>query len=456
MYWKKLVIFFILIISSISPLLATTDGTPPNELCKAESYVVGFFNGVWNTKFEANSATRDFKGIIGEKYNNKNVEYETFLNTSGVIDGDGATAFQDIAEVFIQRAEEIELDLGNNFEIFWSAISGDSDGFFSKITNIFGATSNLLVDSLADLYTEISTESAALISKIASNPPTQEDYIKHSTRIKDLALKGNKLLLIAHSQGNLFVNNAYDAAIDIEGYSADNIGIVHIAPASSIVNGPHILANIDVVINGLRVFGNSTVPNVTVKLPFSHLRTDPSGHMLFPTYLNQNLATYVQVKSHIDSEMDRLIQPEQIAEIGAFTVILVWNGSGDVDLHTFEPDGSQVYYRDKTGSVGYLDVDNTVSDGPEHYYASCDPDMLDTGIYKIGINNYAGAEGRTATIQVSTPYIANLYTGRKVLSTERGRAGNLSPEAMATVTVKTNQDGNYEISASQFGSCQEC
>ncbi len=441
---------------SISPLLASTDGTPPDKLCKNESYIVGFFNGIWNTEWEASTATRYFKEIIGEKYNNQNVEYETFLNHSGKTDGDGATAFQDIAETFIQRAEEIELDLGNNFEIFWSAISGDSDGFLKKITNILGATSGLLTGTLSDLYTGISTESAALISKIASNPPTQEDYIKHSTRIKNLALQGNKLLLIAHSQGNLFVNNAYHAALSIENYSADNIGIVHIAPASSITNGPHILANIDAVINGLRVFGNSTVPNVTVTLPFSHLKTDPSGHMLFPTYLNKNLATYTQVKKHIDSELARLIQPEKMAEIGAFTVILTWNGKGDVDLHTFEPKGYQVYYMDKTGSVGYLDVDNTVAEGPEHYYASCDPDMLDTGTYKIGINNYDEAEGRTATVQVSTPYIADLYTGSKVLGIERGHSGNFSPEAMATVTIKTNQDGNYIISASQFGSCQEC
>lgn len=434
----------------VSPLKSFAAPVSSDKLCSSESYVVGFFNGVWNTEAEAILATSTLERMIGSEIDGENVEYETFYNNTG--SEVNASGFQDIAEVFIQRAEEIEPDFGEHFEVFWSAISGDADGFLAKALNVLTsdastATSELVAGLLSDLYTEISTESAALLSNILSDPPTQQDYERHSTRIKTLALQGNRLLLVAHSQGNLFVNNAYQAALTVENFSSENIGVVHIAPASSVTNGPHILANIDAVINGLRAFGLSTIPEITVDLPISHLLEDPSGHMLVPTYLNTSLATYDQVENSVSSEIERLVQPIATAEIGSFTATLTWNGAGDVDLHTFEPAGSHVYYSDRTGVVGYLDVDNTSANGPEHYFASCDPNILENGTYQIGVNNYSRADGRTAVIQISTPYVADLATKSVTLSTAEGSSGNDNPAILIGVTVTRDIDGNVDISA---------
>jgi uncharacterized protein YfaP (DUF2135 family) len=49
-----------------------------------------------------------------------------------------------------------------------------------------------------------------------------------------------------------------------------------------------------------------------------------------------------------------------------------------------------------------LDTDNTVSLGPEHYFASCDPAILQAGTYQIGINNFRSADNETAIIQVAS------------------------------------------------------
>src|SRR4051812_49224307 len=46
--------------------------------------------------------------------------------------------------------------------------------------------------------------------------------------------------------------------------------------------------------------------------------------------------------------------------------------------------------RDPTGAAGFLDVDNTVANGPEHYFASCDPLAVEVGTYRIAVANYAG------------------------------------------------------------------
>lgn len=435
---KKLIKSVFLFALVTTPLTSLAGAVSPDKLCKSESYVVGFFNGVWNTEAEAILATSALEKMIGSDIDGQRVEYETFYNHTG--SSMNATWYQDISEVFIQRAEEIEPGFGENFEIFWSAISGDADGFLAKATSVLTtdlatATSELVAGLLSDMYTEISTESAAFLSNMVSNPPTQQDYQRHSTRIKTLALQGNKLLLVAHSQGNLFVNNAYNSALTVRNFSSENIGVVHIAPASSITNGPHILADIDAVINGLRIFGLSTIPDITVNLPLSHLLEDPSRHKLIPTYLNTTLATYNQVNSSINSEIGRLIQPVATGEIGSFTATLTWNGMGDVDLHTFEPSGSQVYYSNRNGVVGFLDVDNTSADGPEHYFASCDANILENGTYQIGVNNYSGADGRTAVIQISTPYVADLATKTLVLGAAEGSAGNSNPDILINVTV---------------------
>ena len=47
-------------------------------------------------------------------------------------------------------------------------------------------------------------------------------------------------------------------------------------------------------------------------------------------------------------------------------------------------------------------MDNIIGYGPEHYFASCDRARLQPGEYVIGLANYKGAEGRTATVQVAS------------------------------------------------------
>jgi hypothetical protein len=433
--------YILILIIGLNPSLSFAS----NSICKSDGYVVGFFNGVWNTRAEALLATAAIRGVIGTEYNEETVSYETFYNHTG--SSVDASMFQDVAEVFIQRAEEISPDFAGRFDVFWSTLSGDSDSFWGKVRDIIGGTNELLEGLIEDLYTEISTEVVANISEILSDPPTQSDYERHSTRIKTLATQGTKLILVAHSQGNLFVNNAYNAATSLSNFSNDNIGVIHIAPASSITNGPHVLANLDFVINGLRTFGNHSVPEVTVDIPTSHLLTDPSGHTLIPTYLNTSLDTFGQVKGHLDSEIAKLITPVALGEIGSFTATLQWNGSGDVDLHTFEPSGDHVYWIEKAGQVGYLDVDNTSGYGPEHYFASCDADVLQEGTYSIGVNNYSGADGRTATVQVSTTSIADLVTKSVTLGESRGGAGDDDPIMLININVSKDSEGNFSISS---------
>ncbi|MCC4791182.1 YfaP family protein [Vibrio splendidus] len=413
-------------------------------VCEVPGYVVGFFNGVWNTKNEAKLATFEFQKQIGNEYNSEPVAYETFYNVTG--SSVSASAFQDIAEVFIQRAEEIDPDLGGRFDIFWSAITGGgADGFLDKVYNIVSAPSDLVLGLLTELYDWASSQTVALVSQLFSSPPTASDYARHNTRIQTLGTQGAKMLFIAHSQGNLFANNAYNAALELDNLDESNLGVVHIAPASPQLNGPYTLADLDLVINGLRAVG--TVPDTNVSIPVSHLEVDPSGHTLIQTYLNTYLQPAGMIRNDLQSELASLQTPEAIASTGSFTATLSWNGLGDVDLHTFEPNGMQVYYQNRVGNVGELDVDNTSGYGPEHYFATCDRDNLELGVYSIGVNNYARAEGRIATVQISTGSISDVLTKSVTLGEAQGSSENANPLHMMNVVVSENDSGGIEIGA---------
>ncbi|MEZ8216081.1 MULTISPECIES: YfaP family protein [Vibrio] len=153
------------------------------------------------------------------------------------------------------------------------------------------------------------------------------------------------------------------------------------------------------------------------------------------------------IRNDLQSELASLQTPEAIASTGSFTATLSWNGLGDVDLHTFEPNGMQVYYQNRVGNVGELDVDNTSGYGPEHYFATCDRDNLELGVYSIGVNNYARAEGRIATVQISTGSISDVLTKSVTLGEAQGSSENANPLHMMNVVVSENDSGGIEIGA---------
>lgn len=264
----------------------------------SKSYTLGFFNGVWNTYDQANVGRDKLKLLIGEKYNNEPVKYEAFYNHTGK--SVGATALQDLAETFIQRSAEIDAsgELGKRFEYFWEFIGSSKPTFIDKIKGIVPKL-NALFDSL---YTAIVTNLVGAISYMNSNPPTEADYASHNAKLDTLAANGEKLMLVAHSQGNLFVNHAYDHILPV--VTKNRVAVAHIAPASPTLRGDYLLADIDIVINAMRLQGLSSVPAGNLPLPFS--KADASGHTLIGTYLDETREGRGKVKTMIKGEMDTL------------------------------------------------------------------------------------------------------------------------------------------------------
>lgn len=266
-----------------------------------KSYTLGFFNGVWNTAREASDGKEALQDLVGSTYNNEPVKYENFYNHTGAtVDSNG---LQDLAETFIQRSAEIDAsgEMGKRFEYFWEFLGSSKPTFLDKIKGIFPNAISLF-DAL---YTTFTTKLAAIISGILSNPPTEADYATHNAQLDALAADGQKLMLVAHSQGNLFMNHAYDHILPV--VTKNRVAAAHIAPASPTLHGEHVLTNIDLVINALRIQGVDSVPANNLDLNSSS--DDVSGHTLIGTYLDGTRDGRVKVKTMIESAMEKLKCP---------------------------------------------------------------------------------------------------------------------------------------------------
>lgn len=420
---------FLLIVLSASPFsFSKTDSG-----CQTQDVGFGYFNGVGNLPSDSVRSLSEFKEIYGNKYSETGdtIRYEPFYNHTDNL-------FVDVAETFNQRFLSSEEDLENRWELFWSALSGNEQ-WTQKIDSLGGSLSGLSDDVRDYIGSALSAELLSLAGD--PDPGTQIVLQEHRSRLDSWVVEGKKILLVGHSQGNLFMNKAYDHLLSERDESS--LSAVHIAPASKDLHGPHTIADKDLVIKKLLNTAVSvpdattTIPGYLQRPPGPYGNTDIKGHSLLSIYLNRSLDTFSRISGHVRSALLNMELPNSQGEDGLFTVTLTWDGAGDVDLHVYEPNSSHVFYSDKQGDSGYLDVDNTVSYGPEHYFATCNPERIQAGNYQIGVANYRGAKGRKATLQVSSLEDGPLGTRSVVL----GESTGSSPSNMVfDVLIKQDLD----------------
>ena len=265
------------------------------------------------------------------------------------------------------------------------------------------------------------------------------DLRRHVQCYKTVLMEGSRVLVVGHSQGNLYANSAYTIlANDSDDLPMDAFGLVAVATPSSLVagGGPHITRTDDLVIDAVRFFYSGTLRgNVTN----DNTDSDWKHHSFIDSYLDGDRSGPMIISSVL-SKANSLSWPTPMVGSGPISVTLTWGDQPDVDLHVFEPDGSHVYYAALQGTSGYLDYDDVTSFGPEHYYVvSCD--TLAAGTYRVGVNYYRGSAPETASVQIQAGDIIKVYSIS--LSQAEGSAGNANPESVANVEVVGDPVNGY-------------
>ncbi|WP_210499428.1 YfaP family protein [Vibrio crassostreae] len=411
-----------------------------------ETYIY-FANGVDNEYDDVLKVVRLLKDEYENQLNgladNEKYQFSDAYNyTQGVL--------KDILQVFKQKQDELGVNDDNfhTFQLYEMVKAGlTSDEIririllMTHLTDNTGLAAKITDSALNELEQAIDD---AIVQVLADQRTVNEESV---TKYETALQSGKRVIILAHSQGNLFTNSAITSVMQRNPQFVESIASIGVAsPADSVIGAnKYITAEDDRVIQALALLENVLPLNLdNDPSVFNDFRTI-SNHEFIKDYFDDRLVS----KTWIDGEVVRLATnlpyPSELAGEGALRASMSWGAEPDVDLHVFEPDGTHVHYRNRVGTSGELDVDDTNSFGPENFFVECNDIML--GTYSIGVNYYSGNAPEKAEITLFLGDGQSVKPRTKTLSSERGSDGNDNPEIMFEVNVSENENGlvTYEI-----------
>ena len=267
----------------------------------------------------------------------------------------------------------------------------------------------------------------------------------HVKTYQNVIAEGKKVILVAHSQGNLFGNQAYNF---LSTYERRSFGMVSVSNVDNNVLGDASAAALYTTLNNDKVIlaliaaqlGLPTSP----MLPNTENQADNGdflGHSFVGSYMVENSQSETQITGDIIALLESLYTPSQVVDPGIITVSLTWGVAPDIDLHVYEPNGTQVNFMNSQGISGALDYDDRYRFGPEHYRVlTCD--MLEEGIYHVALDYYYGSEPETATVQIMAGHLVRTF---HVPMSSSYYGSEWYPELVANVRVLEGENGGYDF-----------
>lgn len=370
------------------------------SFCVDKEAVVVYGNGVNNTLAAVEHSIATIKAELKARFPQERFDRLDF----GTAYNPTAGLLSDLLEAFIQ-------DQQTDTSQFWRILAG----------LVF--MPEALAQAFEDLATAIDEDA------LVANPTLQD----HVSFYKAQILEGKKVLLVAHSQGTLFANQAF---FNLTAEEQDGFGIVSAALVDSFVAGGGVYTTLteDAVVLALTAVKTAAglpaplLPNVTNStLPLPSV----AAHFFRTSYLSAGSNSRAKLFGDMVATLDALVEPPPTAQEGIITVTLTWGVQPDVDLHVFEPNGTHVYYANLTGPSGFLDVDDVTSFGPEHYFVDCP--TLETGTYGVAVNYFRGDGPEDARVLIKAGFITRGFN--VALSFAVGSAGDNSPISVANINV---------------------
>ncbi|WP_169307145.1 YfaP family protein [Ferrimonas sediminicola] len=398
---------------------------------------VYFANGI-NTRYADAQIASDtlrsqYKRRLESQQENSSYQFFPAYNLS-----QGFTT--DVIQVFQQKLHE-DPDGSIAYMVYDMLQAGLSNDAIRQTVAIAVTDGYLLAATLTDELLDQLADTMAQIAADALKDLVQVNDL-HSGLYADALLNGKRVLIVAHSQGNLFTNTSVARVIEMLPDHSNSIGYFGVAsPAARTVNGAgYVTADDDRVIQLLRATETVLPANIDNDPGLFDDPRDFLNHGFLESYLDSRLKSRERIDDGIAKLADTLAYPSLIAGEGAIRATLTWGEQPDVDLHVFEPGGAHVYYRRPMGSDGTLDVDDTNGFGPENYYVACD--AVSPGTYDIGVNYFRGSATETASV---TLYLGNGTTfGPRQLSLtdDQGSSGDDGPKPAFSLTVSDDGQGN--------------
>ena len=274
---------------------------------------------------------------------------------------------------------------------------------------------------------------------------TTDSLRDHVNTYRTAIAEGKKVVLVAHSQGNLFGNQAFSLLNSREKQSFGMVSVANVdsnvlgnntaeAPYSTLKNDKVIIA---IIASQIVLPSKPMAPN-TENLAESE---DSLGHSFIDSYMVEGSVSETQITGDIVSVLGNLATPSRIVESGVITVSLTWGSEPDIDLHVYEPNGTKVSWYNLQGISGALDRDDRSGWGPEHYHVpGCD--TLEEGIYQIALDYFKGDGPEVATIQLEAGILVRTF---EIPMASEYYGTSTYPKLVANIVVKGSENGGYEF-----------
>lgn len=288
-------------------------------------------------------------------------------------------------------------------------------------------------------------------SSAAANPPSVAGVTHLAQALRHDILSGRRVVVVAHGQGNTYVNSALVA---LSASQRARCGVVALAspipyadPASFGHFAPLTLKH-DAV---LQVPGALPANLVNQWTEFFELpcANDPALCVLEDAYLS--VAIHGFDLGYLGNNTSRTAVLGAIAAAataipaapllgqGILQVTLDTIVDAVVTLHVFEPGGEEVDFTHTEGSIGQMDVTHLNGGKVENYYV-CQPARLQPGKYDVFIDNFEQA------ISIGDAASVLIRAGDQVRERSFVLKGSQDPALIPVARIKIAQDGTATLS----------
>ena len=401
-------ILYLLITCLLGGILVAETSTA--SICDTKETVIFFGNGIKTIEKKAYESRNIIQKHLKSKFTPE--EFKTL---------EFAIAYNGTHTLPLDLLESVIQILTGNISKFWRYFFG--------------------LDPIPEWFAENFILLAGMLDK--SGLLTTDSLAKHVNTYKTVIAEGKKVILVAHSQGNLFGNQSYNLLDSREQQSFGMVSVANVdnnVLGSNSVDSPYTTLESDKVILAL-IAAQLALPTSPMQPNTENFPATDNfwGHSFIDSYMVEESNSANRITGDIAAVLDGLAIPSQVIESGVLTVSLTWGSEPDVDLHVYEPNGMHVYWDNMYGLSGALDRDDRSGWGPEHYHvASCN--TLEEGIYTIGLDYFKGYNREVATLQIQAGQIMRTYE-IPMASEYYGSSGY--PEAVANILVKPGDNSGF-------------
>ena len=284
--------------------------------------------------------------------------------------------------------------------------------------------------------------------------------------IIEKVLSGHRVVVVSHSQGNLFAEAVYSvmvaqmtaqqrAAVNFVGVASVASTIPKDAAYTSFVQDEAISAY-EVLYGAAKArnFDALRLENGVAVEMSNAVGWDETCHNFVDYYMNRFIvprsdanaehSVVRRIIAQIDAAIDLSAPVSRSLNASFITATMSWSGSSsDIDLWMYEPGSTEqnkIYYSHKNGVLAFLDIDDTDGFGPEHIYfmeVNSASDM--SGTYTLWAQAYYAPNGDIATIDVN-------FDNNRVYSRTTALANNEKQCVFKLVLAKDGSKYNYTLS----------